>query len=55
MEKKQNMNVRKATLNYYLAEQYALITKLQEKQTMVIKHAQEDHTQAIESKTKQKY
>ena len=48
--KKQRLNkkIQKATLNYDLAEQYAPITKLQEKQIKV----QEDNTRAIETQTK---
>ena len=48
--KKQRLNkkIQKATLNYDLAEQYAPITKLQEKQIK----GQEDNTRAIETQTK---
>ena len=43
-----NRKIQKATLNYDLAEQYAPITQLQEKQ---IKH-QDENTRAIEDQTK---
>ena len=47
-----NKKIKKETLNYDLAEQYAPITKLQEKQTEVIKKGQEENTQAIEDQSK---
>ena len=47
-----NKKIQKETLNYDLAEQYAPITKLQEKQTEVIKKGQEENTQAIEDQSK---
>ena len=47
-----NKKIQKETQNYDLAEQYAPITKLQEKQTEVIKKGQEENTQAIEDQTK---
>ena len=52
VKKQLNRNIQKATLNYDLAEQYAPITHLQEKQTNVIKQGQEDHTRAIEDQTR---
>ena len=44
--------IQKATLNYELAEQYAPITKIHEKQTKVIKKGQEDQTRVIEDQAK---
>ena len=43
-----NKKILKTTQNYDLAEQYAPITKLQEKQTEVIKQGQDDQKQAFE-------
>ena len=49
--KKQRLNnkILKTTQNYDLAEQYAPITKLQEKQTEVIKQGQDDHKEALDT------
>ena len=49
--KKQRLNnkIVKTTQNYDLAEQYAPITKLQEKQTEVIEQGQDDQKQAFET------
>ena len=44
-----NNKILKTTQNYDLAEQYAPITKLQEKQTEVIKQGQDDQKQAFET------
>ena len=44
-----NKKILKTTQNYDLAEQYAPITKLQEKQTEVIKQGQDDQKQAFET------
>ena len=44
-----NNKILKTTQNYHLAEQYAPITKLQEKQTEVIKQGQDDQKQAFET------
>ena len=51
--KKLNLNtkIQKETQNYELAEQYAPITKLQEKQTEVIQKTNEDQIKAIENHT----
>ena len=46
-----NKKIKKETLNYDLAEQYAPIIKTQEKQTEVIKKGQEENTQAIKDQT----
>ena len=49
--KKQRLNkkILKTTQNYDLAEQYAPITKLQEKQTEVIKQGQDDQKEALDT------
>ena len=44
-----NNKIVKTTQNYDLAEQYAPITKLQEKQTEVIKQGQDEQKQAFET------
>ena len=44
-----NNKILKTTQNYDLADQYAPITKLQEKQTEVIKQGQDDQKQAFET------
>ena len=49
-----NTKIQKETQNYDLAEQYAPITKLQEKQTEVIKKGQDDQTKAIQNHTETK-
>ena len=46
-----NTKIQKETQNYDLAEQYAPITKLQEKQTEVIKEGQDAQTKAIQNHT----
>ncbi len=51
--KKQRLNkkIQKETQNYELAEQYAPITKLQEKQTEVIKQGQDEQLEALQNHT----
>ncbi len=51
--KKQRLNqkIQKETQNYKLAEQYAPITKLQEKQTEVIKKGQDEQLEALQKHT----
>ena len=44
-----NKKILKTTQNYDLAEQYAPITKLQEKQTEVIKQGQDDQKEALDT------